>query len=110
MESAAELIALDAVRADADLSLLDWQERIRTRRSLIPPGARQVVDLERANRAVGIFNKLRLPDVPGNPPLEDAAGEWFREIVATLLGAIDPATKQRTIREVLLLASKKSSK
>jgi hypothetical protein len=53
-----------------DLSVPDWRERIRTGRSLLP----SLPDLDRAqaDRAIKIFNKLRLPDVPGTPALADA--------------------------------------
>jgi phage terminase large subunit-like protein len=92
-----------------DLSCRDWEERIRARRSLIPAGAHGINPAE-TKRAIKIFDKLRLPDVPGTPALAEAAGEWFREIVGVLLGAIDPLTGERVIRELFLLAAKKSSK
>ncbi len=91
-----------------DLSVPDWRERIREGRSLLP--ALPDLDRGRAKRAIAIFNKLRLPDVPGTPPLAEAAGEWFREIVGVLHGSLIPATRERMIREVFLLAPKKSSK
>lgn len=92
-----------------DLSCLDWEARLRDGRSLIPEGARGINPAE-TDRAVAIFNRLVLPDVLGMPPLADAAGEWFREIVGVLLGAIDPETGDRLIRELFLLAAKKNSK
>jgi phage terminase large subunit-like protein len=63
-----------------------------------------------AERAVQIMNMLRLPDVPGQPLMRDALGEWFRECVRALFGSYDAATKQRYIRELFLLVPKKSSK
>jgi phage terminase large subunit-like protein len=92
-----------------DLSCRDWEERIRNRRSLVPAAAHGINQAE-TSRAVKIFDKLRLPDVPGTPALADAAGEWFREIVGVLLGAVDAETGERVIRELFLLAAKKSSK
>jgi phage terminase large subunit-like protein len=92
-----------------DLSCADWEDRIRNRRSLIPAGAHGINPAE-TRRAIKIFDKLRLPDVPGTPALAEAAGEWFREIVGVLLGAVDPLTGERVIRELFLLAAKKSSK
>ena len=44
-----------------------------------------------AKRAIAIFNKLRLPDVIGTPPLAEAGGDWFREIVGALHGSFDRA-------------------
>ena len=91
-----------------DLSVPDWRERIREGRSLLP--ALPDLDRAQANRAIAIFNKLRLPDVPGTPALAEAGGEWFREIVGALHGSVRPNTRERMIREVFLLAPKKSSK
>lgn len=90
-----------------DLSCLDWHERLRQRRSLVPD---LPLDLVRGNKAVAVFNKLRLADVPGTPTMGDAGGDWFRDIVRALFGALDAATKQRMIRELFLLVSKKNSK
>lgn len=89
------------------LACPDWQDRIRNGRSLIPD---LPIDEARGARAVGIFNKLRLPDVPGTPALADASGEWFRDIVRTTMGAFYPNSEERFIRELLLLAPKKSAK
>jgi phage terminase large subunit-like protein len=91
-----------------DLSVPDWRDRIRQGRSLLP--ALPELDRGRADRAIKIFNKLRLPDVPGTPALAEAGGEWFREIVGALHGSVRPNTRERMIREVFLLAPKKSSK
>ncbi|HSW83565.1 MAG TPA: terminase TerL endonuclease subunit [Usitatibacter sp.] len=89
-----------------DLSCPDWGNRLRSGRSLIPE-----LPLNReGDRAVAVFNKLRLHDVPGTPAMGDAAGEWFREIVRALFGSLDPATRQRAIRELFLLVPKKNSK
>ena len=91
------------------LACPDWESRLRERRSLVPDSARGINEREAA-RAIGIFDRLRLPDVVGLPALAEAAGAWFREIVGVLLGAIDPATDARLIRELFLLAPKKSAK
>jgi phage terminase large subunit-like protein len=62
-----------------DTSCLDWEERLLGGRNLVP-------DLplfpEERDRALRIFNRLRLPDVIGQPTMADAAGDWFRDIVA----------------------------
>jgi phage terminase large subunit-like protein len=92
-----------------DLSCPDWEVRICNCRSLVPSAAHGI-NPDETGRAVKIFDKLRLPDVPGTPALAEAAGEWFREIVGVLLGAIDTETGERVIRELFLLAAKKSSK
>jgi phage terminase large subunit-like protein len=90
-----------------NLSTPDWADRIRTGRSLIP---NLPLNDAAAARAVNIFDKLRLPDVPGKPLLRDAAGDWFRDIVRALHGSIDASTGERMIREPFLLVPKKSSK
>jgi phage terminase large subunit-like protein len=90
-----------------DLSRRDWRERIRTGRSLLPDVP---LDLDAAARAVGIFNLLRLPDVPGQPPMSEAAGDWFREIVSAVFGTALPNGLPREVREFFVLVSKKNSK
>jgi phage terminase large subunit-like protein len=93
---------------DWSLACPDWRERIRAGRSLLPPlpGLNEA----EAARAVESFNELRLPDVRGRPKLERAGGDWFRDIVRALHGSYDPETGVRHIREVFVLAPKKSSK
>jgi phage terminase large subunit-like protein len=90
-----------------DLSCPDWKERLRARRSLLPA---MPLNREAGDRAVAVFNKLRLFDVPGTPTMEEAGGEWFREIVRALFGSYDPVRKMRYIRELFLLVSKKQNK
>lgn len=89
-----------------DLSCPDWWQRLQSGRSLVP----RLPLTEDGDRAVRIFNKLRLADVPGTPTMEEAGGEWFRDIVRAMFGCIDPATHQRMIRELFALVPKKNSK
>jgi phage terminase large subunit-like protein len=90
-----------------DLSCRDWEARLREGRPPIP-------DLplfrEEADMAVRLFNALRLPDVPGLPTMRDAAGDWFRDIVAAVFGSVDPETRERWIREFFVLVGKGNSK
>lgn len=90
-----------------DLSCVDWQDRIRSGRSLIPS-----LDLyeREADLAVRFFDALRLPDVEGLPLLRDAAGPWFRDIVRAVFGSRNPETNERMIREVFALVPKGSAK
>lgn len=90
-----------------DLSCVDWEARLRAGLSLIP--TLPVCDV-RGSRAVAVFNKLRLADVPGTPTLDEAGAEWFRDIVYVLFGSLDPVTKARMVRELFLLVPKKNSK
>jgi len=85
----------------------DWAARIEAGQSLLPT---LPIDRSEYDRATGIFDKLRLPDVEGKPALKESGGEWFREIVGTVLGSVNKATGERQVPELFLLAPKKSSK
>ena len=90
-----------------DLSCPDWTERLQSGR----PPFRDITGLsDEGDRAVAVFNKLRLADVPGTPTMAEAGGDWFRSIVRALFGSLDPVTRQRAIRELFLLVPKKNSK
>jgi|ERR1700674_2738610 len=90
-----------------DLSCPDWQDRLRAGRLPIPdlPLYRGEADI-----AVTFFDQLRLPDVPGNPTMEEAAGDWAREIVAAVFGSWDPVGQVRYIEEFFALIAKKNAK
>lgn len=90
-----------------DTSCPDWAERIKDGRPLIPD--LPLVEPE-ADRAVAIFNSLRLPDVPGQPRMAEAAGDWQRDLVAAVFGSYDPASNERHIRDFFCMVPKKSSK
>ena len=90
-----------------DLSCPDWWRRLQQGKSLVTDLPLWTAEGE---RAVRIFNKLRLADVPGTPTMEEAGGEWFRDIVRAMFGSVDPATRQRMIRELFALVPKKNSK
>ena len=90
-----------------DLSCPDWWERLQSGKSLVPNLPLWTAEAE---RAVRIFNKLRLADVPGTPTMEEAGGEWFRDIVRAMFGSVDPVTRARMIRELFGLVPKKNSK
>jgi phage terminase large subunit-like protein len=83
----------------------DWPERLRDGRPLIPD---LPLDAKDAGRAVGIFNKLRLPDVPGQPALADAAGDWQRDIVRAIFGSLVDGA--RMVPELFIEVPKKNSK
>lgn len=90
-----------------DLSCPDWWRRLQQGKSLVPDLPLWTAEGE---RAVRIFNKLRLADVPGTPTMEEAGGDWFRDIVRAMFGSVDPVTRQRMIRELFALVPKKNSK
>lgn len=89
-----------------DFACPNWLERMQAGRSLVP-------DLPLDNRltdiAITFFNKFRLPDVPGQPLFETAAGEWQRDIVRAVFGSLD-AKGNRLVPEVFALVPKKNSK
>lgn len=84
----------------------DWVERLRERRSLLPD---LPLDMVEAARAVGIYNKLKLPDVPGQPAFAEAAGEWGRDIVRGIFGSLNDSGS-RLVREIFALVPKKNAK
>lgn len=90
-----------------DLSCRDWESRLRRGAGLVPT---LPLNQGSGDRAVAVFNKLRLADVPGTPTLGQAGGDWFRDIVRALFGSLDPITRARMIRELFLLVPKKNSK
>ncbi|MCO5080889.1 MAG: terminase large subunit [Rhizobiaceae bacterium] len=85
----------------------DWWERLQAGQT---PMAEVPLNEEKAARALAFFNRLRLPDVPGNPPLAEACGDWFREILCAFLASEDPDTRQRLVWELLCMVPKKNSK
>jgi phage terminase large subunit-like protein len=107
LQSSQRLEIEDRKLSVISLAVPDWEDRIRRGLSLVP---RIDVNPNQQLRAVKMFERLRLPDVPGQPPLSDACGQWFKDIVGPLLGALDPETGARLIRGLFLLAPKKSSK
>lgn len=83
----------------------DWQARLAAGRTLVPALRHLNAD---GKRAVAIFDRLCLPDVPGQPAMAEAAGDWQRDIVRALFGSWDGT--QRHIREIFALVPKKNSK
>lgn len=89
-----------------NLSCPDWEARLKAG---MPPFPRLPLT-PHGDRAVAVYDKLRLADVTGTPTLADASGDWFREIVRAMFGGYDPVTRQRFIRELFCLVPKKNSK
>lgn len=82
-----------------------WEDHLRAGKSLLPP---LPLNKEEAKRAVDIFNKLRLPDVPDQPRMLEAAGEWQRDLVRAVFGSLVDGA--RMVREVFCMVPKKNSK
>lgn len=83
----------------------DWERRLAEGRSLLPD---LPLDADEAERAVKIFNKLHLPDVPGQPTMGEAAAEWQRDVVRAIFGSMEDG--RRRVAEILAMVPKKSNK
>jgi phage terminase large subunit-like protein len=93
-----------------DFACLDWADRLKRGET---PIADLPLNTEEAARAVAIFNKLRLPDVVGQPELREAAGEWMRDIVRAVFGSMQTSAtgpEVRQVGEVFILVPKKNAK
>lgn len=90
-----------------DTSLPDWEQRIIDGRSLIPDlPIFEVV----ADKALRIFKRLRVPDLPGTPTFGEICEEWVFDFVRVIFGSYDPDLKRRMLREFFLLVPKKNGK
>lgn len=85
----------------------DWWQKLQSGDT---PMAAVPLNETRAAKALAFFNRLRLPDVPGNPPLSEACGDWFRDILCAFLASEDPETQRRLVWELLCMVPKKNSK
>lgn len=85
----------------------DWWERIQRGET---PMADVPLNEAKAAKARAFFNRLRLPDVRGNPTMAEACGEWFVEMMLAFLASEDPHTHQRLVWELLCMVPKKNSK
>ncbi|MDO8683117.1 MAG: terminase large subunit [Armatimonadota bacterium] len=65
---------------------------------------------DEADRALGIFKRLTLFDMPGHPSMGEVGGPWLFPIVAAIFGSFDAKLQQRMIQEFFLLVPKKNSK
>lgn len=93
-----------------DFACPDWFERLQRGET---PIADLPLEIEAAERAVGVFNRLRVPDAFGQPALEEAAGEWMRDIVRAIFGSMQTSAEGPEVRqvgEVFVLVPKKNAK
>ncbi len=95
-----------AERKALDLSCLDWFDRLKA-------GKYPVADIKlndsAANAAENFYNRLVLPDVPGQPTMREAAGAWGSETIRHVFGTLKP-DRTRNIREFFILVPKKNAK
>ncbi|MBK5203865.1 MAG: terminase large subunit [Polaromonas sp.] len=85
---------------------LDWQDRIRTGKSIIPAP----IFPEEAAAAVAVMKELRIVDAPGSPTMGEACAPWVFELAAAIFGSYDADSGRRLIKEFFVLVSKKNSK
>lgn len=86
---------------------LDWQERIRAKKSLIT--CKPMYPKE-AKSALAVFNALRVVDVAGSPTMGEISRKWVTEFVSSIFGAYDADTGRQMVKEYFLLISKKNTK
>lgn len=98
---------MDRTEALPRFACPDWWEKLQAGQT---PMADVPLNQEKAAKALAFFNRLRLPDVPGNPTLAEACGDWFRDILAAFLASEDPETRLRLVVELLCMVPKKNSK
>lgn len=94
-----------------NLACPDWFEKLKVGKTPIPD---LPLHEPSAKKAVEIFNRLRLPDVPGQPTMAEAAGEWNRDVIRAIFGAVevnaDGIVTKRHIRKFFELVPKKNAK
>ncbi|CAG9177728.1 terminase large subunit [Cupriavidus pampae] len=84
----------------------DWEDRLISGRSIIPPP----IFRDQAEQALAIFKELRVVDLPGKPTFGECCDQWVFQFVAAIFGAYDAQTGNQLIREFYLLISKKNTK
>lgn len=87
--------------------LPEWRDRIVARQSIIPA---LPLHAPRADKALRIFRRLRLVDLPGEPTMGEACAPWVFDFVRAIFGAFDPDTSRQLIREFFLCMAKKNGK
>ena len=85
----------------------DWWDKLKAGATPIPA---LDLDANLAEVAVALFDKLVVPDIPGQPTMGEVAGEWMRDMVRAAFGSIDPKTGARRVGEIFNLVPKKNGK
>lgn len=85
---------------------LDWAERLKSGRSIIPPP----IFPESAAEALAVFRELRIVDAPGSPTFGESCEQWVFDLVASVFGAYDRESGRRLITEWFVCLPKKNSK
>ncbi|HAR50374.1 terminase large subunit [Roseovarius nubinhibens] len=85
----------------------DWWEKLQAGATPIPD---LPLDYNLAEVAVALFDKLVVPDIPGQPTMGEVAEEWARDIVRAAFGSVDAKTGARLVGELFTLVPKKNTK
>jgi phage terminase large subunit-like protein len=96
-----------------DLSCKDWFAKLKAGKPPLPDNL--PLDENEAAAAVAVFEKLRLPDVPGKPLLRDVSAPWVRAFVGAIFGLVKLSEDRsvivdRTVRKFFQVVPKKNSK
>ena len=86
----------------------DWENRFKQGLSLLPEI--DYLNETEAQAGLAVFDRLKVPDVFGCPPLYEACGQWFREFVYHWFGSYDPKKRIRHLSEFFILVPKKNGK
>ena len=94
----------------------DWADKLARGET---PIADLPLDKIEAGAAIALFDKLRVPDIPGQPTMGEAAGDWVRDIIGAAFGLVhfeddpnQPGEKimLRDAGELFILVPKKNAK
>jgi phage terminase large subunit-like protein len=86
---------------------LDWRERIREGRSLLPC---EPLFPDEASAGLEVFRDLPLVDVTGKPTFGDIGRPWTFDLPRAVFGAYNPETGRREINQFFELIAKKNTK
>ena len=87
-------------------SCVDWADRLKTGRSIIPPP----LFPDEAELCLNVMRELRIVDAPGSPTIGEACAPWVFELAASIFGACDKESGRRLITEWFVCVPKKNSK
>ncbi|WP_420325474.1 terminase large subunit [Mameliella sp.] len=85
----------------------DWQDRLMAGESIFPD---LPLNERSAAKALALFKRFRMPDMPEKPRFAEICSSWQFELVEALFGSYDPATRSRAISEFFVLVPKKNGK
>ncbi|RAP39383.1 terminase [Rhodovulum viride] len=100
-------MSFDRTEALPRFACPDWWDKLQAGET---PIAEVPLNEDRAARSLAFFNRLRLPDVPGNPRMAEACGDWFRDLLVAFFASEDPETHAALVWELLCMVPKKNSK